>query len=122
MRMTSQRSLMLEYLRYTKEHPTAIRVYEEMKGRLPYISAGTVYRNISFFKDLGLIRELNISGNGRFDGNTSDHGHFLCKTCAKVIDVEELEISDFVDAIEQDNGVNIDTANVNFVGTCGDCL
>ncbi len=122
MRMTSQRSLMLEYLRQTKEHPTAIRIYEEMKGRLPNISVGTVYRNIGFFKDIGLLRELNISGISRFDGNTTDHGHFLCKGCAKVIDLEDVEISGLVDLIEQGNGVKIETANVNFVGICRECL
>jgi len=122
MRNTSQRSLMLEYLRQTKEHPTAIRLYEEMKEHLPNISAGTVYRNISLFKDLGLIRELNISGISRFDGNTDDHGHFLCKSCVKVHDIEDFDVSVLIDSMEQSNGLNIESANVNFVGTCKDCL
>ena len=122
MRMTSQRSLMLEYLRQTKDHPTAIRIYKEMKRRLPNISAGTVYRNIIFFKDLGLLRELNISGISRFDGNTSDHSHFLCKSCDKVMDLEDVEISGLVNTIEQAIGAKIDAVNVNLVGKCRECL
>ncbi len=89
-RMTRQRGIVLEELSKTKEHPKADEIYQMVRRRLPNISFGTVYRNLRLLQELGFVRELNFGKNfSRFDANASNHQHFTCKECGKVMDVDE---------------------------------
>ncbi|MFR8974792.1 MAG: transcriptional repressor, partial [Eubacteriales bacterium] len=44
MNFSKQRESILNYLRNTKEHPTAERIYADLKPSLPNLSLATVYR------------------------------------------------------------------------------
>jgi Fur family transcriptional regulator, ferric uptake regulator len=46
LRMTRQRTVILEKLRKVATHPSADEIYEMVRKRLPRISLGTVYRNL----------------------------------------------------------------------------
>ena len=46
-RQTVQRSLVLEAVRASNDHPTAIDVFETVRGKHPSISRATVYRNLN---------------------------------------------------------------------------
>lgn len=87
-RMTKQRMLILEELKARNDHPTAQQLYETVKRKMPSISFGTVYRNLSLLHDLGLINEFNYQV-AHFDGNTSKHYHFVCTSCRKIYDIHE---------------------------------
>ena len=58
-----KRDAILNYLRHTTEHPSAETVYAALKAEIPDLSLGTVYRNLSLFKEQGLIISLG-SVNG----------------------------------------------------------
>ena len=49
-RMTRQRAVILEELRKVKTHPTADELYSIVRERLPRISLGTVYRNLTSWR------------------------------------------------------------------------
>ena len=55
MRMTRQRSVILEELRNSGMHPSADQLYQLVRKRLPRISLGTVYRNLEILSELGEI-------------------------------------------------------------------
>jgi len=86
-RMTVQKSFILEYLRGVKTHPTAEIVYTELKKKLPTISQGTVYRILNNFKEKGEVLAIDTKDNVHFDGDISDHAHFICEKCGNVYDV-----------------------------------
>ena len=46
LRMTQQRTVILEEVRKVATHPGADEIYEMVRKRLPRISLGTVYRNL----------------------------------------------------------------------------
>lgn len=46
LRMTRQRTVILEKLRKVATHPSADEIYEMVRKRLPRIRLGTVYRNL----------------------------------------------------------------------------
>lgn len=89
MRNTTQRSLVLEYVRSTKTHPDASEVYSNVKKRLPGISLSTVYRTLAYLRDKGEVIELRgPDGVGHYDGDVADHAHFSCVSCGKLWDIE----------------------------------
>ena len=64
-----KRDAILAYLRQTDQHPSAETVYANLKTQIPDLSLGTVYRNLSLFKQQGLIVSLgSVDGVERYDG------------------------------------------------------
>ncbi|MBC7073854.1 transcriptional repressor, partial [Candidatus Parcubacteria bacterium] len=43
-RLTSQKKIILDYLKSVRTHPSAEEIFEKVRKRLPQISLGTVYR------------------------------------------------------------------------------
>lgn len=88
-RNTRQRTVILEILRESCNHPTAETIYLEARRALPNISLGTVYRNLNVLRHQGLAREIRPAGesSSRFDGNCLPHAHFFCTECGTMIDL-----------------------------------
>ena len=61
-----KRDAILACLRSTTCHPTAEWVYQQLKPAIPDLSLGTVYRNLSMFKDEGLV--ISVGTVGGLDG------------------------------------------------------
>jgi Fur family peroxide stress response transcriptional regulator len=86
-----KRSAILDCLRGTTTHPSADMVHEMLQADHPDISLATVYRNLSLFKNQGLIQSLGmIHGIERFDGNTAPHVHFVCNCCSAIHDLHQM--------------------------------
>lgn len=54
-RNSKQRTLVLDVLKASHEHPNAEEVYLAVKQQLPDISLGTVYRNLNLLEEMGQI-------------------------------------------------------------------
>lgn len=88
-RYSKQREAIKQYLRTSKDHPTAETVYQAMLLQFPNISLGTVYRNLNFLAERGEILRLNVGdGTEHYDGYLAPHHHFYCRACHRVIDLE----------------------------------
>ena len=55
-----KREAILQKIRGSHIHPTAEWVYQELKNEYPDLSLGTVYRNLTRFKEDGTIRSLGV--------------------------------------------------------------
>ena len=87
-RLTNQKKVILDYLKSTKTHPSALKVFKEARKRLPRISLGTVYRILKHLKEKGEI--LEIPGTTfRYDATIFPHAHFICQKCQKIFDLEQ---------------------------------
>jgi Fur family peroxide stress response transcriptional regulator len=117
-----QREAIKEYLMNTKEHPTADTVYMNIRETYPNISLGTVYRNLNLLVEQGEIQKLNCQdGCDRFDGNTKQHYHFLCRDCGKVFDIE-MESIEHINVIAGAKfGGKVDGHITFFYGKCPEC-
>lgn len=83
-----KREAILQKIRGSHIHPTAEWVYQELKNEYPDLSLGTVYRNLTRFKEDGTIRSLGvINGQEHFDGELNAHDHFLCVECGQILDL-----------------------------------
>jgi len=121
-RNTPQRQVILEELRESGSHPTAVELYEMVRRRMPRISLGTVYRNLDFLAQRGTIQKLELGGNeARFDGDLRPHYHVHCVHCGRVDDVEGVSAHLTGDRVQQAGGYEILTHRVEFLGICPHC-
>ena len=119
-RHSKKRDAILSVIQGTKSHPTADWIYEQIRGVYPDISLGTVYRNLSLFKDDGLVRVVTVvNGTERFDANVLPHPHFACRQCGAVIDITV----DFSMAASQleNKGFKVENCDITYHGLCPDC-
>ena len=118
-----KRNAILAYLRQTKEHPSAEMVFNHLKPEYPDLSLGTVYRNLSMFKNKGEIMSVGtVNGVERFDGNTNPHVHFVCTGCDAISDLPQIAVPEALNQqVMQETGGMIDTCQLTFVGICQTC-
>lgn len=120
-RQTMQKLIILGYLRGVKTHPSADIVYKEVKKKLPSISQATVYRVLNNFEKKGEIQAISTKDNVHFDGDISDHAHFVCEKCGKVYDVmNECAGCGILNKKRVKAGV-IKSYKINFYGICNVC-
>src|SRR3989338_5532441 len=94
-RNTIHRSRILEYLKRVKIHPSAEKVYQEIKKELPTITLATVYRNLHHLASEGKILRLGFGNEYRFDGDVTVHQHCFCERCGKILDQFNLELPEY---------------------------
>ena len=119
-----KRDAILSYLRQTTEHPSAETVYAALKAEIPDLSLGTVYRNISLFKQQGLIASLgSVDGVERYDGNTCPHVHFVCTGCGTVTDLHGMHVPEELNkAAAKEADAIVETCHLTFHGRCRTCV
>ncbi len=87
-RRTRQLEQVFAALQGDHSHPFAHEIYRRVHKKLPRISLATVYRNLHSLVEEGKIRTLLLDGQAaRYDPETSEHDHFVCEGCARVVDL-----------------------------------
>ena len=121
-RFTHQREIILDELKSLKTHPTADELFDLVRKRLPRVSLATVYRNLEWLCQRGIVQKIEVGGRQkRFDGTVELHYHIRCISCGRVDDVDMIP----VDMLEQDlskkSGYTIKGHRLEFWGTCPAC-
>ena len=119
-----KRSAILSYLQQSRQHPSAETIYTDLKAEIPDLSMGTVYRNLTLFKQQGLATSVaTVKGVERFDGNTCPHVHFFCTDCGAVLDLPKMEVpQQLVSTAAGQIGGTVDQCQMTFTGRCRDCV
>lgn len=88
-RVTRQRALVLRAVeRSGVAHPSAERIFREVRQALPRVSLGTVYRNLQRLADEGRIGVVRLDGQPtRYDPTATPHDHFVCDRCGRLDDL-----------------------------------
>jgi Fur family transcriptional regulator, ferric uptake regulator len=121
-KLTNQRNEILNYLKGNTSHPTVEQVYDGVRRRLPRISKATVYQNLSFLAEKGIIKEVDIKGISRFEPNLSQHHHIVCRECGKIIDFDSHELTAYsLKVAHKVKGIKIESASTSFFGICNRC-
>ena len=88
-RLTRQRREVYDVLLETRDHPSAVQVFNRVQKKMPTISLATVYNCLETLTQCGLVQQVNLDrGPSRFCPNTQRHAHFFCTQCGGVNDVE----------------------------------
>ena len=118
-----KRNAILSYLRSTDVHPSADMVYAHLKPEIPDLSLGTVYRNLSMFRQQGTVVSVGtVNGVERFDGNTVPHVHFICTGCSAVMDMPQMQVPQqmALSAAAELGGI-VETCQLPFTGLWREC-
>ena len=121
-RHSRKRDAVYQVLAESRSHPTAEQIYNRLKPDWPDLSIGTVYRNLSLFKDEGKAIIVGVvDGQERFDGNVQPHNHLFC-SCGAVIDISDVELDSEIDLKASNlSGCEITGHEIIFHGFCPEC-
>ena len=117
--MTPQRRAIVDYLESAHHHPTADEILNAVNDQFPMTSRATVYNTLNWLKESGLVREVHEGGVVRFDPNTDEHHHFICRVCGGVEDVAGELIGDV--RVELAGGRVVENFEVTLRGLCLPC-
>ena len=121
--VTAQR---LAVFRAVSGHPhiTADAVAEAVRTEIGAISLQSVYDALGILVSEGLIRRIQPAGSAaRYEDRVGDnHHHLICRNCGRVVDVNCAVGSAPCLTAADDQGFEIDEAEVAYWGRCPDCL
>ena len=120
LKITSQRIAILKLLENRKDHPSAEKIFREMKETYPTISFATIYSTAQILQDAGLLQILTIDDRRVFfDPNPAPHAHFLCTRCGALEDVPLGK--ETLNKIKNSVPHSLDSVQVYCYGPCRDC-
>jgi len=121
-KVTPQRLAIYKILTMTKEHPSAEMIFSQLQPSYPTMSLATVYKTVDILREIGMIQVLNAGEDSfRYDADTSDHPHVRCMECGRVDDLNDIDFSDFVDAVAKTTSYRLTGQQFYFYGVCPDC-
>lgn len=122
-RLTPQRVELIRLISASEGHPTASRLYNQIKVQFPTLSLATVYKTLDLLKELGEVLEIGLRDDSHYDGNKPyPHPHLICTKCQKILDGElEVAVENIVQEVEKNFGFQIVKHQLNFYGICPDC-
>lgn len=121
-RNTKQKELILEVMKHNKNHPTIAEIYNLVKEIDPTIGQATVYRNVKRYVESGKLYVVKtIGGIDHYDYNT-EHVHFECMKCGKIIDIMDNELFKELKSKFQNRKEEISSYQVSIQGYCEECM
>ncbi len=124
---SKQREIILESLKSRKDHPTAEKLFMDLKKQMPELGIATVYRNLTELCEEGLIIKVKSrTGPDRYDGNELPHIHFECKKCGDFIDIylTETQIKQMYSIMKKLSGeveAEYENSEIYLTGLCKRC-
>jgi Fe2+ or Zn2+ uptake regulation protein len=120
MRVTSQRSLIIDIIR--QGHFDADEIFRRAKEKEPRLSLSTVYRTLQKLKKLGLVEELHFDeGHHHYEAKPStEHYHMVCLGCGKVIELRQ-PLSEVIKQSAEAEDFDIVETEVRVTGYCAKC-
>lgn len=117
--LTIQRLAVLRFLEGQTSHPTAEEIHRALRVQYPTISLATVYNTLETLKQLGLVNELVLGKEKRFDPAGQLHHHFHCRVCGRIYDVvAQCPVAE-KGWIE---GHRVEMTQAVFSGVCASCI
>ena len=106
----------------TTAHPNAEMIYKTLEPTNPTMSLATVYKTLDFFKQLGLVQELNVGeSSSRYDAVVRCHPHTVCRICGKVDDLHMDELTAVARKLVPDLDFDVECEQLILYGVCKEC-
>ncbi|MDA3792090.1 MAG: Fur family transcriptional regulator [Elusimicrobia bacterium] len=118
---------------FTKEeHLSADEAYMKVKQKNPEIGVATVYRNLDFLTERGILNRFRFGDvKARYElrdlEKENHHHHLICESCGKIINYSEFVQREkkLINAMEKElsekHGFQINSHQLHFYGICKDC-
>jgi Fe2+ or Zn2+ uptake regulation protein len=122
-RQTRQRQAVIEVLRASRAHPDAAWIHGQVRGTLPSVSLGTVYRTLDALVRDGVLLTIERAGQAtRYDYKHAGeaHHHAVCRGCGAIFDVDAGAVP-VIPAAALPAGFQVTGVRLEFMGTCSGC-
>jgi Fe2+ or Zn2+ uptake regulation protein len=102
-RLTPQRYIILQVLQEADGHLSIDQILESARKSYPYMNISTIYRTLELLRDVGLVREIHLPGEGMQFEIFEDqaHQHLLCRGCHALIHLKADLLGNLAKQIEQ---------------------
>jgi len=123
LQITAQRLAVLRAVA-GRQHGTTDDVVEAVRGDIGAISRQAVYDALGILSDKGLIRRIQPAGSpARYEDRVGDnHHHLICRSCGRMVDVDCAVGAMPCLTAADDQGFEIDEAEVIYWGRCPECM
>ena len=116
-RMTAQRSLIIETLVGSDDHPDADQVYRRAVERDQSISLPTVYRTLNLLDDAGIIKKINMNdGKARLESVREEHDHLIDADNGHIDEFYNQELKKMLESIAEKMGYEVIDHKIEIVG------
>ena len=121
-RLTPQRELVLAAVEKLS-HATPEEVLAEVRRSSSAINLSTVYRNLEFLEELGLVRHAHLNDRVSTYHSTSGHEHFhiVCRKCQRVSSVDPDVAAPLVERLRESYDFEVDLGHLTVFGECTTC-
>ncbi len=122
-RLTPQRVELIRLIAASEGHPSAHRLYDQIKVQFPTMSLATVYKTLDLLKELGEVLEISLRDDSHYDGNKPyPHPHLICMRCQQITDGElDKAVEGILQEVETSFGFRVLKHQLDFYGICLDC-
>ena len=121
-RLTPQRVELIRLITTSNDHPSASRLYNQIKTQFPTMSLATVYKTLDLLKELGEVLEIDLRDDSHYDGNRPEpHPHLICIKCNKIIDADVSLDEKSLRNLERTSGYKVLRPQISLYGLCLDC-
>jgi Fur family peroxide stress response transcriptional regulator len=119
---TPQRIAICRFVLGNREHPTAQRIYGEVKKVHPTVSLATVYQTLQILKELDLVQELGFpGGQTRFDSYMEPHINLVCLQCGNVMDLDDSTVREIIARVIKAAKFTATGQRLDIYGICQEC-
>jgi Fe2+ or Zn2+ uptake regulation protein len=122
LRVTRPRLAVLDAV-HAHPHADTETIYGAVRADLPEVSRQAVYDVLAALTATRLVRRIQPSGSvARYESRVGDnHHHAVCRSCGTIGDVDCAVGEAPCLTASDDNGFEIDEAEVIYWGLCPDC-
>lgn len=122
-RLTQYRSVVLEMLRATGNHPTAAEVFRIVRRRRPGVAYATIYNSLNWLERKGMIARVDfVDEAARYDPIVKRHDHLICDQCGALRDVTIHLPPQLVGHAVRGEGFRVERYRTELYGLCGMCV
>ncbi|MCX7784465.1 MAG: transcriptional repressor [Meiothermus sp.] len=118
-RVTPQREQLLELLYHSGKRQSALELCAQVRGMNP----ATVYRNLAFLVQVGLVHAVEIQGELYYELNNPNapHHHLVCRRCGREQEVSAHVAAAFLSQLERTYGFQAEPNHWVIYGRCEAC-
>jgi Fur family ferric uptake transcriptional regulator len=124
LRMTPQRSLIVDVFLKTERHVSSEDLYSLVKRKDRAVGQATVYRTLKLLSESGIAREVDFGeGLTRYEHEYGHehHDHLICERCRKSIEVVDPRIEELQEKLARDHGFVMTSHKLDIFGLCAKC-
>jgi Fur family peroxide stress response transcriptional regulator len=119
---TPQRIAICRFALQSRDHPTAQRIYVEVKKVHPTVSLATVYKTLQILAQHNLIQELDLpESQARFDSYVEPHVNLVCVRCGNIQDFDDDAAQELVERVAAKAEFTRTGQRLDVYGMCKTC-